>query len=1153
MGRTYRLDAWKSDPTFDKLNKVSPLTIVRTANPFFADYAPGNASVFSMLDDLSVPGMTDWYISDATISYTVVGWHSDSSLDPLAKLGTQTLADRLKACHFDLSTAGFTALQTHRFGDQSKQANCLVVGQYNNIGWEELERFGSETFLPLTWPADKIQGALTDAHPVAVGTNIVDTLIAYVNAQPPAISTGSDLQALLKRLWSFVSDLNTDSVDSQLEAEDLLSTNNFLTSGQGKKWTFSIPASDDTSSSSTKDNFTQVPDGDVANLVLLNAAQCNLESVNRDIHILQQQLFDQYWTFTVDLPKYQGLPTYEAWRSKIAGNVTSIKTLASTNKNMASYYLSLVNRYSSNAASYTYPLKFGAANGFYMQSDPTIMIAGAGSQYGQDPIKDLPVRLDGSDMYTVADGMHSTVDALGMYFTTPNNAMPFASLNLDRGGVVEPRTPAIGRALAEGQFAVNGYDPKSQPYYGPEHFNGQNGWFPLFLEYEVEYINIPFQYWSFQPCGPERRIGYSLKDGLDVSEKGLLQDYRVLKGRSTILPHASSALKTSLNQVFAKINPDQLSQILNGDLSQKNIILDLVSGLDYLSTTLQGLTSQLLTRETGTHVNPIAYINGAPKLTPGASAAISAVGFVEQDFYSMASADGDVMQTTPFAGLTPIPANPASCSPFKPVTHGQMRFTKLNIIDRWGQVVQAIRPNYDPQTGWGTNALYPCLGEAYSVAALSIDKPNTANTVLQRNDGLNSFVQLPPSINQPARMNADFITPWAGSPTVMRPLEEFENPVHGWMLLNYANQSLQIFSAAGEFVREYSVANGTLTTRPFTSNTTMPSGVAQDDLLSQLLKQLTDTGYLINLFNVLTNCVANIEASPSHYAESMLSTLGRPIALVTFGVSMQLQDRPRKNLSTIVPSDSGVRTLSLTQDYTFQWKLGDKDNVFDGLYGYFPNQQGGASNRPPSYDFSKFYSYHDTANPARQPPYFSVTPFWTDASNLTPNGQGMSPWMQAGQKYRCFAGLVDPFVPVHIYTALLPVKLLQLSQSAISRSLGRIRSFFKTGPIISPTLLPPFDRSQTVAQDIVLGDSADLPSTTGTVQIPAANLADWLWLQPYKNPQVGGGDWKTDYNVLGLEDVPTRPGKELAPYQVTEGYLWMKKPFSAAGPVDGSS
>lgn len=607
-------------------------------------------------------------------------------------------------------------------------------------------------------------------------------------------------------------------------------------------------------------------------------------------------------------------------------------------------------------------------------------------------------------------------------------------------------------------------------------------------------------------------------------------------------------MKNALNQVFAKINPDELSTILNGDLTQKDKILSLVSGLDYLSTTLQGLTSQLVTRETGTHVNPIAFVNGQAKLTPAANAAISAIGMTEQEFYDMASADGDVMQTTPFAGLTPIPADPVY-SPFKPVTHGQMRFTKLNFVDRWGQVLQAIRPSYDPQTGWAVNGLYPCLGEAYSISPVSTSDMNTANTVLPRSDGLNSFVQLPPTINQPCRVNADFITPWLQMAEVMRPLEEYENPVHGWLLLNYANQSPQIVSPEGYFLQEYSVVSEKLTTRPFASNTAIPSpdpGSLLSELLPQLLQQLANQTYLVNLFNVLTNCVSSIEASPSHYAESMLSILGRPIALVTFGVSMQLRDRPRGNLSTINPKQG----LDVTQDYSLKYKLGDKDNIFDGLYGYFPGPQNTVEES--AYDFSTFYSYHDTTNPANQPPLYSVSPFWTDGSNSIQDSRQFDPWQQAGLKYQCFAGLIDPFTPVHVYTAMLPTKLLKLPQSAVTRSLERIRSFFKTGPIISPTLIPPFDSTKTVSKDVLLGNDASLPAQTGTIQVPAASTADWLWMQPYKNPPVGQ-PWTTSYNILGLEEIPTSPKKDQTPYQVTEGYLWMEKPFSPAGPVNDGS
>ena len=59
-----------------------------------------------------------------------------------------------------------------------------------------------------------------------------------------------DIRKTLNRLQTLVLDIN-DDLDSQLQAEDLLATNNFLPASQGKLWHFS----DDLGSKSSKEDL----------------------------------------------------------------------------------------------------------------------------------------------------------------------------------------------------------------------------------------------------------------------------------------------------------------------------------------------------------------------------------------------------------------------------------------------------------------------------------------------------------------------------------------------------------------------------------------------------------------------------------------------------------------------------------------------------------------------------------------------------------------------------------------------------------------------------------------------------------------------------------------------------------------------------------
>ena len=55
----------------------------------------------------------------------------------------------------------------------------------------------------------------------------------------------------------------------------------------------------------------------------------------------------------------------------------------------------------------------------------------------------------------------------------------------------------------------------------------------------------------------------------------------------------------------------------------------------------------------------------------------------------------------------------------------------------------------------------------------------------------------------------------------------------------------------------------------------------------------------------------------------MLSVLGRPLALTTFGVNLELADPPLKNQSTAANTFSPKDLTS----YNVGLKIGDKDNV----------------------------------------------------------------------------------------------------------------------------------------------------------------------------------------------------------------------------------
>lgn len=187
--------------------------------------------------------------------------------------------------------------------------------------------------------------------------------------------------------------------------------------------------------------------------------------------------------------------------------------------------------------------------------------------------------------------------------------------------------------------------------------------------------------------------------------------------------------------------------------------------------------------------------------------------------------------------------------------------------------------------------------------------------------------------------------------------------------IKQANASLQVFTpdgdftqtshglyelirTTGQFIREYSVTDTYAITRPFAADEILSSSL--DPILKKLMTQCAESSFVSGLFRCLSSTALSTLANPSSYAKSMLSLLGRPVALTAFGISLELAD-PLLSIQCTTTSTSAPQQKPLT-DYEFGVKISDKDNLYDGLYGYFNTSDD--LSKGLDIDFSKFYTYH---------------------------------------------------------------------------------------------------------------------------------------------------------------------------------------------------
>ena len=718
---------------------------------------------------------------NVNVSYTVVGYHPDASTDPLHApfVASQTKYDRLAV--LDLQPMNNS---TRADLDQNDTMRAFSYGSVYNIAWERaLADQTDGHLLPPSWqhdrivfPADDVQNEFIQSHPVSIGTNALDSLFGWLRTIPDDVSNGLPPQdvvpaELIKKnifkLRTLLLDLN-DDLDAQLEAEDLLAMNNFIPSPQGTLWHLQI-AEDDSKNTAPSTQTIEA-------LRALNENQTRINAFIRRNKRLQTQLFNVWWTYTCD--RHNGDSNAQQTRRQGASQeANGLKEQLLVNANTVPQIQTLIDGAIASPALQN-QLKQGAELPFFRQRDPTLFIAGLRSVWPAET-DTIPVRSITNTKAT--SGSHNPASVCNWNF---GNRLQSSKLPADVfqgvGGIFQ-------------ESCINWTDDLSTVdkdiyYKNGDRFTGSNGWFPLFMEWEVEYYHIPFENWQFDQQTSSGVVAYHLKDSAQITTDAIKGDLRVINGRCPVLPQASSILATTLQQAFDRIGAANLPI----SLDQQDQIIQNALKLDTVSTPLDSFTNQLITLMQGTHITPVVQgPNGAPQFTDDGAAQVSSeLSLTPQDL----ALDAAQLNTTPFAGLVNIPADSNTYSPFKPCTHGQFRFTKLNIVDKFGQIVQGIKDTCDPEQGVGLTQmpLFPCLGEAYSLDTTST---NIAKTVIPRSDGLCEFVQLPPSINQNARINADFLVDQmtGGVPaSVLKAAGDWDNPVRGWLVLNYANASMQV-------------------------------------------------------------------------------------------------------------------------------------------------------------------------------------------------------------------------------------------------------------------------------------------------------------------------------------------------------------------------
>lgn len=506
------------------------------------------------------------------------------------------------------------------------------------------------------------------------------------------------------------------------------------------------------------------------------------------------------------------------------------------------------------------------------------------------------------------------------------------------------------------------------------------------------------------------------------------------------------------------------------------------------------------------------------------------------------------------------------------------RFRKMNIIDKFGQTLVAIdqRPRES-----GPPPLYPCISDFYSPQI--VDNTGNANTVLQDHNRQCEFIQLPPQINQNSRLNAEFMMRTGGDITRgaagWRPATEWENPVWGWIVTNYADYGIQFFLPTGKFYCQvrFGGPEGVLEEPkwiPFEPPTPEEGAPVHLKQLNALIKQLHKKEYMDGFWSMILTALDCLPPTPHSYAQYLTAIVGKPLALVDMGWSLELDGPPLENQSltaaNLAPPRQLTKALPTDEVYSLQVKLGDKEREYDGLVGYMKMDAHNNLNLDTIHTYFADKDGQAESGDPRQMitsnEYPNFTPFWISpfkepgsegAGEPKKNSKARTPDEYENlrnKEWQVFGAIVDPFTPVHAFSSFLPARSLQLPPWTWQEAMNRITAFFHAGPLL---LTSDIKNDTLVPQPATDNDGSAI---TPAVALPSLGGADWNWLQPYVDPtsERPGTDQPAETEaqrkarlnippVFDLYEIDNRtnlqaPGFQRGPYTAIKGFLQLKRP-----------
>ncbi len=1039
------------------------LTAAGPGDVSFAAYQPGLTDVFSFFD--ASLGSTDAVAPLGSYDYLVMGWISDPAGDPLAPPAQGSTSSTSSTDWTNLlASLDWTLLAGPTAPGQSIPATVSTTICHGAV-------------LGVAWPGESTTAGPASSAPdpttctVVVGSTPLDALCTQIQSSGPSgAAYERHLQALLTGMLPSVA-----TPSGRVRIDEAVERARFGSTHGGTLWTVAPAPIVGMPSPSTVVTLTPALQ---AKLDALNAAQAKLDAHARELAAAQFDLYGTWWknlqasNFIDPYAPPEGLTAAE-WATVtnyLTGQLVDSSSSPDSDSTLLTEASALQTKVQALATKVTsaqsqletalgtaYALKPAPWPRFYQPADPAVLVQGVppGTKYGENASYTEGCLQCRYSSQLIAGLQYSptlplTVAQLGSVLPLPSNsALPGSIVTLAQALLVETffLNPAnaplvaqqVGASVDAATLAAD-MSPTATDLLGtaPAPIGFVATWrqpfTPLYLDWTVEFVPTPLTQMS----------GWTF-DGDDYAFSGTVDATQNTgySGRALLTPHAADIFRQRVEHYIT-----QAGASADPDLKKLLARLAATGALDtpaMLTQTLSGLgTMQLLQ-------------DPSPNYPPDSTVA-SVVGYQFQAVPGTdAIADLDMRSAPQY---------------FFPVRAGWIRFTRLEVLDCFGQCVNLLAGNGNTSGIAGD--------PHYFLPITAPELTPDSGTTLAKLGQAGNWVKLAPRILQTARLDLTLL-PAAASAA------PGSNPVHGWLVPNHLDQSVAVYDATGvllgEIVSLLDTTTGTATTaawQPAPASGANPPPAAPSDITDPTLQNVVaglvaasaDGAAFQDFMDVIDETQWSADPLGGRADANLSVLMGLPLAVVEVQLQLSLeggpaQDQSFTNTYNVANGDAPNTENLLTQ--SFSVRLGDLQRGDDGVIGYFTNS--GASG---------FATFNSVLDPT------TVDADAAASTYIQPIGGANANYLSltAGAAGAITVPvLFDPRGSIHAVSGVHPVAKVALDAAFVTAPEAAMALTFRTGPLLTD------------------------PATIRMPR-PAENNGGWSWLG-YQTDSSGVGSYGT--------------------------------------------